>query len=75
MKRALTALGLVVALNGAAPSWAGEVKPSAPGSNPPFHDKFTADPAPLVVGDRLFLYVGHDEAQRDEMFNMKECLG
>jgi len=26
----------------------------APGSNPLFHDKFTADPAPLVVGDRLF---------------------
>jgi arabinoxylan arabinofuranohydrolase len=28
----------------------------------------------LVVGDRLFLYVGHDEAQRDEMFNMREWL-
>ncbi|MBB3345655.1 MULTISPECIES: glycoside hydrolase family 43 protein [unclassified Sphingomonas] len=45
-----------------------------PGSNPLFHDRFTADPAPLVVGDRLYLYVGHDEAQRDEMFNMKEWL-
>jgi hypothetical protein len=22
------------------------------------HDKFTADPAPLIVGDRLYLYVG-----------------
>ncbi|MHC9417939.1 glycoside hydrolase family 43 protein [Sphingomonas citri] len=45
-----------------------------PGSNPLFRDRFTADPAPLVVGDRLYLYVGHDEAQRDEMFNMKEWL-
>src|SRR6188474_3615359 len=46
----------------------------APGSNPIIRDKFTADPAALVVGDRLFLYVGHDEAQRDEMFNMREWL-
>ncbi|WP_294258038.1 glycoside hydrolase family 43 protein [uncultured Sphingomonas sp.] len=45
-----------------------------PGSNPIIRDKFTADPAPLVVGDRLYLYVGHDEAQRDEMFNMREWL-
>ena len=48
--------------------------PTAPGSNPIIRDKFTADPAPLVVGDRLYLYVGHDEAQRDEMFNMKEWM-
>lgn len=47
---------------------------SAPGSNPLFRDKFTADPAPLVVGDTLYLYVDHDEAQRDEMFNMREWL-
>ncbi|MBB1061181.1 glycoside hydrolase family 43 protein [Marilutibacter spongiae] len=46
----------------------------APRSNPLFRDRFTADPAPLVVGDRLYLYVGHDEAQRDEMFNMREWL-
>ena len=45
-----------------------------PGSNPIIRDKFTADPAPLVVGDTLYLYVGHDEAQRDEMFNMREWL-
>ncbi|HXG82326.1 MAG TPA: glycoside hydrolase family 43 protein [Sphingomicrobium sp.] len=48
--------------------------PRAPGSNPIIRDKFTADPAPLVVGNRLYLYVGHDEAQRDEMFNMREWL-
>ena len=47
---------------------------AAPGSNPIIRDKFTADPAPLVVGDRLYLYVGHDQAQRDEMFNMREWL-
>lgn len=47
---------------------------SVPGSNPIIRDKFTADPAPLVVGDRLYLYVGHDEAKRDEMFNMREWL-
>ena len=29
-----------------------------PRANPLFHDRFTADPAPLVVGDRLYLYVG-----------------
>ena len=52
-----------------------EAAPPAPaGSNPIIRDKFTADPAPLVVGDRLYLYVGHDEAQRDEMFNMREWL-
>jgi hypothetical protein len=37
-------------------------------------DKFTADPAPLVVGGRLYLYVGHDEARGDEMFTMREWL-
>jgi beta-xylosidase len=45
-----------------------------PGANPIIRDKFTADPAPMVDGDRLYLYVGHDEAQRDEMFNMREWL-
>lgn len=46
----------------------------AVGSNPIIKDKFTADPAPLVVGDRLYLYVGHDEARGDEMFTMREWL-
>jgi arabinoxylan arabinofuranohydrolase len=45
-----------------------------PGSNPIIRDKFTADPAPLVVGDRLYLYVGHDQARGDEMFNMRKWL-
>jgi hypothetical protein len=45
-----------------------------PGANPLFPDVFTADPAPLVVDDRLYVYVGHDEARGDEMFTMKEWL-
>lgn len=48
--------------------------PAAPASNPLFRDKFTADPAPLVVGNRLYLYVGHDEAQGEELFTMREWL-
>jgi len=48
--------------------------PSAPGSNPLFRDAFTADPAPLVVGDTLYLYVGHDEASGKQMFNITEWL-
>jgi hypothetical protein len=29
--------------------------------NPLIRDNFTADPAPVVVGDKLYLFVGHDE--------------
>jgi beta-xylosidase len=47
---------------------------TAPGSNPIIRDVFTADPAPLVVGDTLYLYTGHDQATGQEMFNMKEWL-
>lgn len=46
----------------------------APGSNPIIRDTFLADPAPLVVGDTLYLYVDHDEAKDGEMFNMREWL-
>jgi beta-xylosidase len=45
-----------------------------PGSNPIVTDVFTADPAPLVHDDRVYLYVGHDEARGDEMFTMREWL-
>jgi len=64
------ALGLLLA----ATSGASREAQPVPGANPLFHDRFTADPAPLVVGDRLYLYVGHDEAREGEMFNMKEWL-
>jgi arabinoxylan arabinofuranohydrolase len=70
----IAALALMAALGMATSSAAGDGTAPAPGSNPIIRDKFTADPAPLVVGDRLFLYTGHDEAQRDEMFNMREWL-
>jgi arabinoxylan arabinofuranohydrolase len=66
---AVAALGVV-----AAPSIAQDGPGTAPGSNPLIRDRFTADPAPLVVGDTLYLYTGHDVAQRDEMFNMQEWL-
>ncbi|GAB5348391.1 family 43 glycosylhydrolase [Alteriqipengyuania sp. 357] len=42
--------------------------------NPLITDRFTADPAPLVVGDTLYLYVGHDEARGEQMFNITEWL-
>lgn len=35
----------------------------APGANPVLRDRFTADPAPLVVGDTVYLYVGREAAQ------------
>jgi len=35
--------------------------------NPLFRDAFTADPATLVVGDRLYVYTGHDECFEDSL--------
>ncbi|WP_457419835.1 glycoside hydrolase family 43 protein [Roseateles sp. P5_E7] len=46
----------------------------APGANPVLRDRFTADPAPLVVGDTVYLYVGRDEAKGNDFFLMKEWL-
>ncbi len=69
--------GMVLALCATAiagPLAAQDTAGVVPGSNPIVRDRFTADPAPLVVGDTLYLYTGHDEAQRDEMFNMREWL-
>ena len=34
---------------------------SAFAANPIIQTSFTADPAPLVVGDTVFLYTSHDE--------------
>lgn len=45
-----------------------------PGENPLVHDVFTADPATLVYRDTVYLYVGHDQATGDQMFNMNEWL-
>jgi hypothetical protein len=54
--------------------WAATAAEPAPGSNPLLRDVFTADPAPLVVGDTVYLYVGHDEAKGSDMFRMNEWL-
>src|SRR5690606_5748804 len=51
-----------------------ETPARVPGTNPLILDKFTADPAALVVGDTLYLYVGHDEATGDQMFNLTEWM-
>tara|TARA_R100000908_G_scaffold50441_1_gene25716 strand:- start:62899 stop:64509 length:1611 start_codon:yes stop_codon:yes gene_type:complete len=45
-----------------------------PGENPIFRDRFTADPATMVYNDTMYLYVGHDEATGDQMFNINEWL-
>ena len=52
----------------------GEAMPRVPGQNPLFTDAFTADPAALVVGDRVYVYVGHDKATPGGWFNMPEWL-
>lgn len=43
-------------------------------SNPIISNKFTADPAPMVLDWRLYLYVGHDEAGEGEIFRIAEWL-
>lgn len=45
-----------------------------PGSNPIIRDVYTADPAPLTVGDRLYLYAGRDEAKGKQGYTMNEWL-
>lgn len=45
-----------------------------PGSNPIFREQFTADPAALVVGDTVYVYVGHDASKPGQGFVMPEWL-
>jgi arabinoxylan arabinofuranohydrolase len=40
--------------------------------NPFWEETFTADPAPLVVGDTLYLYTGHDEAKGSQQYTMHD---
>lgn len=74
------ALPLALALAACAPAAPQPVSLTQPGDsftyqgNPFIRDRHTADPAPLVVGDRLYLYVGHDEARGQQMFNITEWL-
>ncbi|WP_308365646.1 MULTISPECIES: glycoside hydrolase family 43 protein [unclassified Microbulbifer] len=70
-KIARTLLTLSVLTTFAASGLAKEYKP---GENPIFRNIFTADPAPLVVGDTLYVYVGHDEAGEGQMFNITEWV-
>jgi beta-xylosidase len=42
--------------------------------NPIITDVFTADPAPLVVGDTVYLYCGQDEAKENENYRMNRWL-
>lgn len=46
--------------------------PTSTGENPIFRDAFTADPAPLVVGDTVYVYAGHDEGTN--FYEMTEWL-
>lgn len=47
---------------------------SAFGANPLFTDTWTADPAPFVDGDTIYVYAGHDAAKDGEMFNMPDWV-
>lgn len=48
----------------------GEPLPRVSGQNPIFTDRFTADPACTVVGDRLYAYMGEDKATVGGWFTM-----
>lgn len=52
----------------------GNAQDLEPGENPIFRNIFTADPAPLVHDDTLFVYAGHDEAGEGQMFNITEWV-
>jgi arabinoxylan arabinofuranohydrolase len=44
------------------------------GNNPIFRDVFTADPAAMVVGDTVYVYVGHDSAKVGQFFTLPDWL-
>ena len=50
------------------------VSVTALADNPIITDTFTADPAALVVGDTVYLYVGHDQANPNQGYTMHEWL-
>ena len=51
-----------------------ETQNHVPGENPIIRDVFTADPAALIHNETVYLYVGHDVATGNEMFNIPEWL-
>ena len=44
------------------------------GQNPIFTDRFTADPACTVIGDKIYAYVGEDNAGVGGWFNMSHWI-
>jgi len=48
--------------------------PATFADNPVITDVFTADPAPLVHGDTVYVYVGQDEAEPDQGYVMNRWL-
>lgn len=61
-------------LQGTIAAFAALTASQAVASNPLITDKWTADPAPLVDGEKIYLFTGHDEARDDEMFHMEDWL-
>ena len=46
-------------------AWLLAMQGAAYAQNPIVQTQLTTDPAPLVVGDRLYVYTGHDEDKAD----------
>lgn len=69
----LTRLFLSTGMLLSAASW---LPRTAQAANPIITDVFTADPAPMVYGDTVYLYVGQDEAasDRDNGYKMNRWL-
>lgn len=88
MKRVLTTIAMASALISFLAASCSEPKANNTDNNtftaecnPLFRDAFTADPAPLVWNDTLYLYAGHDEyydgqdtAKGGKEFNITEWL-
>ncbi len=55
-------------------SISGEGRKQLKGENPIFTDRFTADPACTVIGDRLYAYVGEDCAAPGGWFTMPQWV-
>lgn len=84
MKNILIALSICVLLssckttkpeNSTASANSGNTTPTLAFNNPIIKDKYTADPAALVYKDKVYLYVGHDQAPDDvNSYRMNEWL-
>lgn len=74
MKNYLFTLGLCLLMTGCGGAEKTNEVTFVSEGNPVIRDKFTADPAPMVHNGRLYLYVGHDEAEEGQDFNITEWL-